>query len=119
MPAGFACKNISVRCLGCRAAQAPFTMKGRRATVQKRLAKGAAYGLAECPPGSATPVCPSRTPQQRVYHSCFRRKKRRRRALLTTEKDDSAMAVPAIMGESMGPPKTCSRPAATGRPTRL
>ena len=35
-------------------------------------------------------------------------KKRSRSALLTTEKDDKAMAVPAIMGESMGPPKTCS-----------
>lgn len=46
-------------------------------------------------------------------------KKRNRSALLTTEKDDRAMAVPAIMGESMGPPKTCSSPAATGRPSRL
>ena len=46
-------------------------------------------------------------------------KKRSRSALLTTEKDDKAMAVPAIMGESMGPPKTCSSPAATGRPSRL
>lgn len=46
-------------------------------------------------------------------------KKRSRSALLTTEKDDRAMAVPAIMGESMGPPKTCSSPAATGRPSRL
>ena len=46
-------------------------------------------------------------------------KNRSRSALLTTEKEDMAMAVPAIMGESMGPPKTCSRPAATGRPSRL
>ena len=46
-------------------------------------------------------------------------KNRSRSALLTTEKDDRAMAVPAIMGESMGPPKTCSSPAATGRPSRL
>lgn len=46
-------------------------------------------------------------------------KNRSRSALLTTEKEDRAMAVPAIMGESMGPPKTCSRPAATGRPSRL
>ena len=38
-------------------------------------------------------------------------KKRSRSALLTTEKDDKAMAVPAIMGESMGPPQTCSSPA--------
>ena len=46
-------------------------------------------------------------------------KKRSRRALLTTDTEDRAMAVPASMGESMGPPKTCSRPAATGRPRML
>lgn len=46
-------------------------------------------------------------------------KKRRRRALVTTETDDKAMAVPANMGESMGPPKICKSPAATGRPRIL
>ena len=51
--------------------------------------------------------------------SAYTLKNRSRSALLTTEKEDMAMAVPAIMGESMGPPKTCSRPAATGRPSRL
>ena len=46
-------------------------------------------------------------------------KKRSRRALVTTDTEDRAMAVPASMGESMGPPKICSRPAATGRPRIL
>ena len=49
----------------------------------------------------------------------FMLKNRNRRALVTTETDERAMAVPASMGESMGPPKACSSPAATGRPSTL
>ena len=63
------------------------------------------------------PFPPCKNKQQTT--TAYTLKNRSRSALLTTEKEDRAMAVPAIMGESMGPPKRCSRPAATGRPSRL
>ena len=56
---------------------------------------------------------------QRMEHQFSILKNRNRRALATTETDDRAIAVPAIIGESMGPPKTCNSPAATGSPNTL
>ena len=47
-------------------------------------------------------------------------KKRKRSALSTTEVDERAIAVPPIMGESIGPPqRTCNSPIATGIPKML
>ena len=45
--------------------------------------------------------------------------RRKRSALSTTETDEKAIAVPAIMGESEGPPKILSTPAAMGRQRML
>ena len=45
--------------------------------------------------------------------------RRKRSALSTTETDEKAIAAPAIMGESEGPPKILSTPAAMGRQRML
>jgi len=45
--------------------------------------------------------------------------KRSLSAFETTDTELMAMAAPAIMGESVGPPKACSTPAATGMPSTL
>lgn len=44
---------------------------------------------------------------------------RKRKALVTTDTEDAAMAAPASMGDTEGPPKAASAPAATGMSTML
>ena len=48
------------------------------------------------------------------FHNLFYSKLRRRNALVTTDTELRAMAAPANMGLSVGPPKRKSKPAATG-----
>ena len=60
----------------------------------------------------------SSSPLRFVSHPYFPNR-RKRSALSTTETDEKAIAAPAIMGESEGPPKILSTPAAMGRQRML
>lgn len=60
----------------------------------------------------------SSSPPRFLSHPYFP-KRRKRSALSTTETDEKAIAAPAIMGESEGPPKILSTPAAMGRQRML
>ena len=58
------------------------------------------------------------SPPRFLSHPYFPNR-RKRSALSTTETDEKAIAAPAIMGESEGPPKILSTPAAMGRQRML
>ena len=60
----------------------------------------------------------SSSPPRFLSHPYFPNR-RKRSALSTTETDEKAIAAPAIMGESEGPPKILSTPAAMGRQRML
>ena len=70
--------------------------------------------------GGLTPICyyGFNPPPPVLIHPYFPNR-RKRSALSTTETDEKAIAAPAIMGESEGPPKILSTPAAMGRQRML